>query len=63
MRAFFHLFKLDLYYFEMDNKQQKQAFLRDKILGNNFDPNEFVMFLNSKIPIGDNIDLCTMDQL
>ena len=37
--------------------------MREKILGNNFDPTEFVMFLNSKLPIGDDIDLCTMEEL
>jgi hypothetical protein len=37
--------------------------LREKILGNNFDPTEFVVFLNSRLPIGDDIDLCTMEEL
>lgn len=45
------------------SKEAKQAYLRDNILANNYDPAEFVTFLNSKIPIGDNIDLIEFGEL
>lgn len=37
--------------------EEKQIFLRDNILSQEYDPAEFVTFLNSKMPIGDDLNL------
>jgi hypothetical protein len=46
-----------------DDMQKKQAFLRNKILDKQYDPQEFIEFLDSKLNIGDDLTLCTFEQL
>lgn len=41
----------------------KQNYLRKEILEKNYNPSEFIEYLNSKLNIGDNLDLCTIDEL
>lgn len=43
--------------------QKKQAFLRKEILDRQYDPQEFIEFLDSKLKIGDDLTLCSFDQL
>lgn len=43
--------------------QKKQAFLRKEILDKQYDPQEFIEFLDSKLKIGDDLTLCTFEQL
>lgn len=38
-------------------------YLRENILERNYDAGEFITFLNNKLSIGDNLDLCTFDEL
>lgn len=47
---------------ESDMKE-KQTFLREQILEKNYDAEEFVEYLNNKLHIGDNLELCTLTQL
>lgn len=43
--------------------QKKQTFLREQILEKQYDPQEFIEFLDSKLKIGDDLTLCTFEQL
>lgn len=43
----------------MEDMQKKQAFLRKEILDKQYDPQEFIEFLDSKLKIGDDLTLCT----
>ena len=43
--------------------QKKQAFLRQQILQKQYDPQEFIEFLDSKLKIGDDLSLCSFEQL
>ena len=47
----------------MADKEDKQVYLRENILEKSYDPGEFITFLNNKLSIGDNLDLCTFDEL
>lgn len=47
----------------MDDMQKKQAFLRKEILDKQYDPQEFIEFLDAKLNIGDDLTLCTFEQL
>ena len=45
------------------DKEQKQTFLRVQILEKGYDAEEFIYFMNEKLSIGDNLDLCSFAQL
>jgi hypothetical protein len=47
----------------MDDMQRKQAYLREQILDRQYDPQQFIEFLDSKLKIGDDLTLCTFEQL
>lgn len=43
--------------------QKKQTYLREQILEKQYDAQEFIEFLDSKLKIGDDLTLCTFEQL
>lgn len=38
-------------------------FLRENILEKGYNAEDFVAYLNTKLPIGDDLDLCSFDEL
>lgn len=53
-----------IYISNMDTEMlKKQTFLREQILEKQYDPQEFIEFLDSKLKIGDDLTLCTFEQL
>lgn len=43
--------------------EQKQAYLRQEILDKEYDPQQFIEFLNDRLSIGDDLSLCSFEQL
>jgi hypothetical protein len=43
--------------------EQKQAYLRQEILDKSYDPQQFIEFLNDRLSIGDDLSLCSFEQL
>lgn len=41
----------------------KQAYLRKEILERQYDPQQFIQFLDERLGIGDDLTLCTLEQL
>lgn len=41
----------------------KQAYLRKEILEKQYDPQQFIQFLDARLGIADDLSLCTLEQL
>jgi hypothetical protein len=46
-----------------EERKEKQQYLRVEVLEKNYDPEEFINFLNQKLNIDSDVDRCTFEEL